>query len=136
MKSQNQKLKEKAWKLFSQYIRRKYSNEDGTCTCFTCDKIFPSYKDLQAGHAIPGRKNYVLFLEEVCRPQCPRCNLHYGLKGNYQEFIPKLVELYGLDQYQEWVRESKKPLKRTKGDYEQLIDELTEQLKEFDEQGK
>lgn len=128
--------------MFSKYIRRKYSNEDGTCTCYTCGKIGNSYKDLQCGHGISGRGQYVLFLEEICRPQCGTCNLRpspsfpYGKSGNYQVFVPKLIREYGLEQYEEWERESKKDHKRYKSDYEQLIAELTSQLKEFDEQGK
>ena len=137
-KSENKRLKEKAWKLFSEYIRRKYSNPDGSCTCFTCGKIYPSYKDLQCGHGIAGRGQYVLFKEEVCRPQDGACNLNqpFGRGGNYQVFIPKLIRQYGQIQFEEWVSESRKPFKRTKADYQQLISELTAQLLEFDEQGK
>jgi hypothetical protein len=74
---------------------------------------------MQCGHGIGGRGNYVLFLEEICRPQCYGCNV--GRQGNYQEFIPKLIREIGIDQYEHHVRESRKPLKRSQGDYEDLI---------------
>ena len=134
MKSENKRLKDKAWKLFSQYIRRKYSNDDGTCQCFTCGKIYPSYKDLQCGHGIGGRNNAVLYEELVCRPQDYSCNV--GKRGNYEIFIPKLIREIGQIRYEELVRASNRPLKRTKQDYLQLIRELEAQLLEYDEQGK
>ena len=84
---------------------------------------------MQAGHGISGRKNYVLYLEEVIKPQTYRENVALG--GNYNIFIPKLIEEYGLDQYQEWVRESRKPLKRGKADLVALVYELQARLAEL-----
>ena len=117
-KPTNKSLKAKAWRLFSEYIRLKYADSDGFCTCYTSGVRRP-WKEMQCGHGIGGRGNYVLFLEEVCRPQTYAENV--GRSGNYEVFIPKLISEYGQDQYEEWVRESRKPLKRTKGDYLDLI---------------
>ena len=124
-KQQPKALKAKAWKLMSELIRRKYADEDGCCTCYTSGIRLP-WKSMQAGHGISGRKNYVLFLEEVIKPQTYRENVALG--GNYNIFIPKLIEEYGLDQYQDWVRESRKPFKRTKADYVALVYELEARL--------
>ena len=137
MKSESKKLKDKATNLFSKYIRRKYSDDDGMCACYTCGRV-KNYKELQCGHGISGRGQYVLYLEAVCRPQCPGCNLNqpYGKGGNYQVFIPKLIREYGQEQYEAYEAASRKPFKRSLGDYKQLIAELTSQLDEFDEQGK
>ena len=74
---------------------------------------------MQCGHGIGGRGNYVLFLEEVCRVQDYGCNV--GRQGNYEVFIPKLIEEMGLAHYNYLVQQSKIPLKRTRGDYEDLI---------------
>ena len=133
MKSESKKLKDKAWTLYSQYIRRKYSNDDGTCSCYTCGKIYPTWHDLQCGHGISGRGQYILY-HETCRPQCYGCNV--GRQGNYQVFIPKLIREYGQEQFEQWVALSKQVYKRSIGDYKQLIAELQAQLDEFDEQGK
>jgi len=118
-------LKKKAWTLFSQYIRRKYSDKEGNSQCFTCGRVAP-WKELQCGHGIGGRGNFVLFLEEVCRPQCYGCNVGRG--GNYEVFIPKLIDFYTKEQYEKWVIESRKPLKLRKGDYVDLIAELQDKL--------
>ena len=127
-KQQVKALKVKAWKLMSELVRRKYADRLGMCSCYTCDKRM-DWREMQAGHGIGGRGNYVLFLEEVIKPQCAVCNIHR--MGNYQVFIPKLIEEYTIEEFQEWVRESRKPLKRTKADYVALVYELQERLKEL-----
>ena len=128
MKPENQKpkaLKAKAWKLMSEIVRRKYA-VDGYVNCFTCDKSM-EWRDSQAGHGIGGRTNYLLFeCEECIRPQCKSCNVFKG--GMYHVFIPKLIELYGLETYQDWVIENRRPHKYTKGDYVELVDELQARL--------
>ncbi len=131
MKSQEiKKLKQKAWKLFSEYIRRKHSDKNGNAQCFTCGIVKP-WKELQCGHGISGRGNYILFLEKVCFPQCKSCNIFRG--GNYEVFIPKLIKMYSHKKYNEWVANSRKPLKQNKSDYIRLIEDLENRLKEMDE---
>ena len=131
MKPENQKpkaLKAKCWRLMSELVRRKYADKQGLVTCYTCGKPMP-WRESQAGHGISGRGGFVLFLEEVIKPQCPTCNIFK--QGDYNVFIPKLVEEYTLDQYQDWVRESRKPFKRTKGDYVALAYELEARLEDL-----
>jgi hypothetical protein len=121
-------LKVKAWKMFSEYIRRKYSDSEGYASCFTCGKV-KHWTEMDAGHGISGRGNFVLFLEEVVRPQCKYCNGPLG--GNYEHFVPKLMDLY--PDYYDWVAESRKPHKRTKGDYLELVGELQGYLDDMGE---
>ena len=119
-KPTNKSLKARAWRLFSEYIRLKYADKEGNCRCYTCGVELPAIgHGMQCGHGIGGRGNYVLFLEEICRPQCYGCNV--GRSGNYEVFIPKLISEYGQDTYENWVNEARQPLKRTKGDYLDLI---------------
>lgn len=117
--------KKRTWSMFSKYIRTKYGNGDGTCTCFTCGTTKP-LKEMQAGHGVGGRTNGVLFLEEVVRPQCYGCNIGRG--GNYEVFIPKLIELYGMDGYQEFVRMKNTPKKYTIMDLQDLYNEYKEAI--------
>jgi len=79
-KSSMSKAKRKAWSAFSLYIRISASDINGNAKCVTCGAV-KSYKDLQAGHFIPGRRNAVLFSEEGVHPQCYHCNI--GLNGNW-----------------------------------------------------
>lgn len=100
------KLKKKTWALFSQYIRQKYADKNGYGNCYTCGKR-AMWKNLQAGHGIGGRHNFVLFMEEVVRPQCSGCNLWGG--GRYSIFAEKLIREYGAKKYAELVFQSNKP---------------------------
>ena len=112
--------KDRAMRVFSEYIRRKDAVDD-MVACFTCGKV-RHWKQMDCGHGIQGRGAYILFLEEICRPQCKQCNLAYpyGKNGNYSIFVPKLIRQYGVDQYDYWVAEDKKPLKRYKSDYQDI----------------
>ena len=109
----------------SELVRRKYADEDGYVVCFTCDKPM-HWKEGQAGHAIGGRTNYLLFeCEEAIRVQCSHCNIFK--QGNYAVFIPKLIEEYGsngVEIFQSYVRESRQVHKYTKKDYVELVYEL------------
>lgn len=82
---------------------------------------------MQAGHGVSGRTNGVLFLEEVVRPQCMACNVFKG--GMYEVFIPKLIDLYGRDGYEEFVRLKNTPTKFTIPELEDMMEEWKEQTK-------
>uniref|UniRef100_A0A6M3LQ65 Putative lambda recombination protein n=1 Tax=viral metagenome TaxID=1070528 RepID=A0A6M3LQ65_9ZZZZ len=123
-------LKKACWELYSKWVR--YSNEvDGYCTCYTCGVQKPP-KEMHAGHGVGGRGNYVLFLDEVVKPQCPRCNLREpkGLNGNYEMFVPKLIAEIGHARYNEIVQMSRNPYKISVIWYEDKIRELKRILKE------
>lgn len=68
------KLKKDFDALFSQYIRRKYANEEGMVKCYTCSTI-KHWKEIQNGHWIPRNNLATRFSEDNCRPQCVACNM-------------------------------------------------------------
>ena len=100
-------LKTKTWKAFSLYIRLSVADEYGFVTCITCGTK-KHYKNLQAGHFVPGRGNSILFEERGVHPQCYHCNI--GLKGNPRKYAQYMLEKYGqgvideLDRLSETVR--------------------------------
>ena len=100
--------KQMVWDYFSIYIRLRYANKKGVAKCYTCGKTF-LIKDLQAGHAIMGRSNAVLFNEEIVRPQCQRCNVWLG--GNLGVFVKNLIEENGIEWWEQKEKESKKAVK-------------------------
>lgn len=81
------KAKDRAWKAFSEFIRRRDNGK-----CFTCGIIKP-WKQMQAGHWIPGRHNSNLFNEQGCHCQCYHCNV--GLKGNPVVYYDNMIKRYG-----------------------------------------
>lgn len=106
------KAKDRAWKAFSDYIRlRDCLATTGTREygiCITCsergDSSWKPYKDLQAGHAVGGRGNAVLFHEQLVSIQCGYCNRKppMGLGGDYGNYAIALIKRYGLEQVEEW----------------------------------
>ena len=129
-KSEKQKLKEKAWKLFSQWIRRRDANKDGYVNCVTCGKLGFWEKDgIQAGHFISGRTLSILFDHRNCHPQCYSCNVGRG--GSYVEYFIFMEEKYGREVIDELRRLKYQSRKYTIGDYKELIDELSGYLEEL-----
>lgn len=111
-------LKKKCWRLFSEFIRRESADEGGSEYCYTCGKL-AHWKELHAGHAIPGRHNAVLFDHSIVRPQCPVCNIWKG--GNYHIFTTKLIKEHGMDWWEQKLTDSRKVVKYTRSDLEDLI---------------
>ena len=89
-------------KVFSQYIRHKYS-KDGEVSCFTCGRRKP-IKKMQNGHYISRMYLATRFDENNCRPQCYGCNVMH--QGQAVDFRENLVKEIGEDKVQ--VMESKR----------------------------
>lgn len=112
--------------MFSQYIRTRDcllttgTKENGKCV--TCGRVYP-FKDLQAGHAIGGRCNSILFDEQLVNAQCVSCNLfRYGRQAEYSVWF---IEKYGMDCWKEKVALKFKPMEL---DFEQKYYEYKEKL--------
>lgn len=68
------KLKAKLDKVFSIYIRMKFADKEGYCTCYTCPKRLP-WQSMQNGHFVSRSYLAVRWDENNCRPQCVGCNV-------------------------------------------------------------
>lgn len=97
--------KAKAWRIFSLYIRTrdciattKFPDQG---KCVTCGKFFP-IQELQAGHAIGGRNNSILFDEQLVNAQCRGCN-GYG-NGRYADYSLWFIKKYGQEKWEEKVQ--------------------------------
>jgi hypothetical protein len=105
-KTKKRKIKKPTvWSNFSKYIRlRDCLATTGTTdygTCVTCGRRF-HYKKLQAGHAIGGRSNSILFDEELVNAQCYMCNM-YG-NGRGAEYSVWFIKKYGIEKWEEKIR--------------------------------
>jgi len=89
-KSKHTRLMDKAWKLCSEYVRRR---DDGVC--FTCGKK-DDWKRQQAGHFIHGKSTPIYFNPKNVNCQCPRCNK--WLSGDLAIYERKLQKKYGIDE--------------------------------------
>jgi len=84
--------KKKTWDAFSVSIRQRGMDDYGFNRCITCG-VRKHWKELQAGHFIPGRHNAILFEERGVHPQCYHCNV--GLKGNPRKYDAFMRKTYG-----------------------------------------
>tara|TARA_R100001463_G_C3402633_1_gene208203 strand:- start:19 stop:423 length:405 start_codon:yes stop_codon:yes gene_type:complete len=105
-------------KIFSIYIRLKYSDKKGFVNCYTCGVKKYWEKDyMQCGHFISRRHIILRWSEFNCRPQCYGCNVM--AQGRQYQFSINLNKEYGYDVAQELLIESKKTKKYTN---DELID--------------
>jgi len=91
----------RAWKVFSEYIRKRDADRNGICTCITCG-VKKHYSDMQAGHGMGGRMNSILFSPVLVNCQCKSCNIFRG--GNYDEYHKVLLERHGEEGYYDLLR--------------------------------
>ncbi len=118
------KLVKKLDTVFSQYIRRSNADNNGYCTCVTCNKTF-HWKEIQAGHFM-SRKHYsIRWDERNVKPQCVACNLYRaGEQYKYSLFLGSEVAnvLY---------LQSKEIVKFTNYELEDMINDYSEKLKKI-----
>lgn len=97
--------KSTVWANFSRYIRaRDCLATTGTlteCVCVTCQQKFPLAR-IQAGHAMAGRKNAILFDEELVNGQCEVCNGYRG--GAYELYALWFIRKYGIEGWEEKIK--------------------------------
>lgn len=80
-------------KVFSEYIRKSYSDKhSGFVTCITCNKT-GNIKDMHNGHYHKRSCFHLRYDERNAHPQCPRCNL--WLNGNQASYALFLTRTYG-----------------------------------------
>lgn len=80
------KVKVKAWKQFSLWIRLSAA-KDGRVLCYTCPAVVP-YTEANAGHWIEGHSNAVYINPDYVRVQCRSCNIfHGGRQGIFRDKI-------------------------------------------------
>ena len=98
MKKRSLSTQKKAtWKACSIYIRLRDADQNGIVKCCTCD-TYIFWKDgnrINAGHAIPGHGNLIMFDETLIAGQCVGCNNYGG--GEQYRFFEYLKKKYGWD---------------------------------------
>lgn len=119
-------LKKTAWDWFSKFIRARNADYRGYARCVTCG-VIKHWKELQAGHFIPGRHNSNLFDERGCHPQCYHCNI--GLKSNPREYDRFMREKYGGKTIIELEKQDKQSVQFTR---QELIEKAAHYRLEFE----
>lgn len=124
-------LKTKCLTALQLLTRMKAADDNGIAQCVTCGKK-DHYKNMQGGHFIP-RSHTKWALQQInvwC--QCPYCNL-WGMKSGgtaAQAYTLFMIEQVGQDFVDEMIRTKSEPVKMYKSDYEEILAELKEQIKQ------
>ena len=114
-----------AWKLQSEYIRRKYAKND-MVQCYTCNTI-DHWKNMHCGHFW---HNKLDFDERNLRPQCSQCNVFKS--GNLAEYATKLTKEIGVEGMQK-LRLNSNTISYSTEDLEKIIQNLTIELEKYND---
>lgn len=125
------KLKKKLDTLFSQYIRRRFAEDNGMTTCFTCG-VKRHWKEQHAGHFQSRRHMSTRWDETNVQVQCPKCNLFS--QGEQYKFGIYLDENYGKGTAESLRFKANQIEKITKQEYLEKIEDVQQKIRELDEQ--
>lgn len=114
-------VKKDAWKVFSEWIRRRYANDLGIVPCCSCGKA-KHWKEMQAGHwpSIAGRNNSILFAEQGVHAQCGQCNTYKH--GNPVGYDAYMRSHYNEKVLEDLIKQKRKTVIYSKQDYIKMID--------------
>lgn len=121
-------LKKDLWKVFSLYIKLKYSDDLDHVNCFTCGRRLKiGTSDCQGGHYYT-KKGYpaLYFNENNVRVQCYHCNIN--LSGNTVIFGELLEQEIGAEQMEHLKLLRHNQVKLMRSDYEYLIDQYKDKI--------
>lgn len=129
MASENQKLKRKLWKVFSEYIRRRDADWKGNISCCTCNKRM-HWKESDAGHYIAKTAGLSIYFEEKnVHNQCTHCNRFKH--GNQPKYALYLIDRYSPDILKELEWKSNQKVQIHDNEYKKLIEEYKEKIKKL-----
>jgi len=83
----------------------------------TCG-VYRPFKELQAGHAVGGRTNAVLFNEDLVHAQCYACNIMRN--GNYERYALFMIDKCGRKKYEEFLGLRHKTIKISVAELEEI----------------
>lgn len=132
MRSDYQKNKKKAWSAFSKWVRMSSADKNGMVKCVTCPTV-KHWKEMDAGHYLPGRNNSILFDENQVHPQCKQCNIFKS--GNPNRYEEYMVNKYGQEKINEMRLKQRMTVKINSGEMKLIELHYKNKLKEL-ENGK
>ena len=124
-KSQSQ-LKKTAWKLMSEYTRRKVCDWREIGRCITCGTSI-HWKEANAGHFI--HRDCLDFDFRNINFQCVRCNKYLG--GNLVNYTLWMLDKYGKKTVEELKKISNQPRYFTVRELKEIIEDLKQKLLEL-----
>ena len=125
------KLKKKLDKLFSEYIRRRDSDDRGMCKCISCGKEAPAFGGtMHAGHLFSRRYLAIRFDPKNVNSQCSYCNTF--LNGNQIKAARGVNNKWGEGTVENLESRMHTVVKLSRVDYLEAIENIKRKLGEFD----
>lgn len=115
-------------RVFSEYIRLRDSDDNGYCTCISCNKI-AYYKDMDAGHYINRKHMSTRYDEFNVHSQCRSCNRFD--EGNSVGYARGLINKYNGDILDLLIAKKFNHNKLHDFEAQALIDHYRVKIKEF-----
>lgn len=111
------RLQRKIWELTKNICRKKYGN-----SCYTCGTMGLSGSNWHTGHlwAKASLGAYLKYDLRVLRPQCYRCNIHFG--GNGAVYYAKMLKEIGPEKM-ELLEQDRQKIVKAYDHYEKLLEE-------------
>lgn len=119
-------LTKKLDRIFSEYIRRKYSDENWMITCISCEKK-SHRKEANNCHWINRWNKQYRFDEDNCRPGCTSCNL-YNKEFHIRVFTTKQITRLGIETVNIMNDNTNYVYKQGKTELKALIEEFSTKL--------
>jgi len=123
-------LRQECIKTIQRLCRLAAADDDGNCACVSCG-VVKHYSQLQGGHWLAkGSSSFWALRIENVHPQCASCNMwgmRYGSAA--QQYTLWMEDMYGRDFVEEMIATKSNPIKLYKADYEEMLEELNEQIK-------
>ena len=87
-------LKNKAWKIFSIWVRSSKADHAGYVPCCSCGQQYVwNSGEIHAGHWIHDKLDYD---ERNVHPQCYKCNLNFNWKKATTGYAVYMARVYGV----------------------------------------
>lgn len=91
-KTEKQKLRDEADRIFSLFIRLRDTDADGNGKCITCPRV-QFFRRMDNGHWVPRQHTSTRYEEQNCHLQCKKCN---GFEGGMQDvYALEIDKKYG-----------------------------------------
>lgn len=114
--------------IFSKYIRKRATRDDGFGVCFTCG-VERHWSEVDAGHFQSRVKMSTRWDEQNVQFQCKRCNMTNG--GQQYIFGKRLDEVYGEGTAEAIHRKSQQMAKFSIADLQEKIEYFKRKLDEL-----
>ena len=121
------KSRDKLDRVFSKWIRIRFTDDDGYGECFTCG-VRRHWKEVDAGHFMGRAKLSTRWDERNVQFQCKRCNM---TGGQQFMFAKRLDEVYGSGTAEELLYLSNQLKKWSIAELEEEIRKFERKIDEF-----